>query len=211
MCINSVMKFIAFDLETTGTVPGANQIVEIGAVKFNDGVPEGVFSTLINPRTPIPPGASAVNKIYDEMVQGKPYIEQVLEAFTEFCGDEIMVAHNAPFDAQFLTADYKKHEFPTPRGIILDTLPIARKVFPGLANYKLGTLIQHLKIPAGNFHRAEEDASYAGNLFLELVKRISVNGQPPAVGNLVALTGKPESRFPIIEKKPKQLDLLSLL
>ena len=205
------MRFIAFDLETTGTVAGADQIVEIGAVRFINGQVEGIFSTLVDPRRPIPPGASAVNGISNDMVKGKPYIETLLESFTEFCGDDHLVAHNAPFDAQFLTADFKKFDLPTPQGLILDTLPIARKVFPGLANYKLGTLIQHLKIPSSNFHRAEEDATYCGRLFLEMVKRVSVNGLPPAVENLVALTGKPAYRFPKIEKKMKQMDLFGNL
>ncbi len=205
------MRFIAFDLETTGTVPGVDRIVEIGAVRFIDGVVESVFSTLIDPLRPIPPGASAVNGIKDEMVKGKPTIETILEPFTEFCGDDPMVAHNSPFDSQFLIADFKRFELPTPRGTVLDTLPIARKVFPGLPNYKLGTLVQHLKIPASDFHRAEEDATYCGKLFLELVKRISVNGQAPALENLVALTGKPASKFPVIEKKPKQMDLFGNL
>jgi DNA polymerase-3 subunit epsilon len=201
------MKFIAFDLETTGTVPGADRIVEIGAVKFVNGQIEGVFSTLIDPLTPIPPGASAVNGISNDMVKGKPRVEEILSSFAEFCEDLPVVAHNAPFDSQFLTADVKKHEMPAPRGVILDTLPIARKVFPGLPNYKLGTLVQHLKIPSTGFHRAEEDATYCGKLFLELIKRISINGQPPAIDNLIALTGKPMSLFPQIERKPKQMDL----
>lgn len=204
------MRFIAFDLETTGTVPGVDQIVEIGAVRFINGQPEAVFATLVDPRKPIPPGASAVNKITDNMVAGKPFIETLLEPFTEFCGNDILVAHNAPFDSQFLLADYKRHEMTAPSGIILDTLPIARKVLPGLANYKLGTLVQYLKLPSSDFHRAEEDATYAGKLFLELVKRITVNGQPPAISNLISLTGKLENKFPFIERKPKQLDLMSL-
>ena len=205
------MNFIAFDLETTGTVPGADQICEIGAVRFVNGVVEAVFSTLIDPLRPIPPGASAVNKITDAMVKGKPRIEAVLESFAEFCGDDIMVAHNAPFDTQFLSADIKKHEMPAPKGVVVDTLPIARKVFPGLANYKLGTLVTHLKVDATQFHRAEQDATYCGNIFQEMIKRISVGGQPPKLENLVALTGKPEFRFPQIVRQPKQLDLLSLL
>lgn len=201
------MRFIAFDLETTGTVPGVDQIVEIGAVRFVDGQVEAVFSTLVDPRRPIPPGASAVNGITNDMVNGKPYIEDLLQSFADFCGDDILVAHNAPFDSQFLTADIKRHETAAPSGIILDTLPIARKVFPGLPNYKLGTLVQHLKVPSGGFHRAEEDATYCGNVFLELIKRISIGGQAPKVENLVALTGKPESRFPQIVRQPKQMDL----
>ena len=205
------MKFIAFDLETTGIVPGVDQIVEIGAVRFVDGKVDSVFATLIDPLRPIPPGASAVNGISDSMVKGQPTIDLILEALTEFCGQDPMVAHNAPFDTQFLIADYKKHELPTPAGLILDTLPIARKVLPGLANYKLGTLVQHLKIPTTGFHRAEEDATYCGKLYMELIKRISVNGQPPVVENVVALTGKPACYFPLIEKKTKQMDLFGSL
>lgn len=205
------MRFIAFDLETTGTVPGVDQIVEIGAVRFIDGQPEAIFATLIDPRRPIPPGASAVNGITDDMVRGKPLIEDILPSLAEFCGEEAMVAHNAPFDSQFLIADIKKFEVPAPKGVILDTLPIARKVFPGLPNYKLGTLVQHLKIPTTDFHRAEEDASYCGHLFFQMMKRISIGGQPPQIGNLIALTGKPEQRFPQIVRQPKQMDLFGNL
>lgn len=205
------MKFIAFDLETTGTVAGADSIVEIGAVRFIDGEVEAVFSTLIDPNRPIPPGASAVNGIFDHMVVGKPKIESILPSFAEFCGEDILVAHNAPFDAQFLIADIKKHEAPAPKGIVVDTLPIARKVFPGLPNYKLGTLVQHLKVPSTDFHRAEADATYCGKVFLNLVKRISIAGQAPKIENLVALTGKPELRFPQIVRQPKQLDLLGFI
>jgi len=201
------MRFIAFDLETTGTVPGADQIVEIGAVRFVNGQPDAIFASLIDPLRPIPPGASAVNGISDDMVKGKPLIQSMLPSFAEFCGDDLLVAHNAPFDAQFLISDIKKHEIPAPKGIIIDTLPIARKVFPGLPNYKLGTLVQYLKIPTTDFHRAEEDASYCGQLFFQMLKRISVGGQPPQITNLVALTGKPELRFPQIIRQPKQMDL----
>jgi DNA polymerase-3 subunit epsilon len=203
------MRFIAFDLETTGTVPGVDQIVEIGAVRIVDGQVDAVFSTLVNPLKSIPPGASAVNGITDDMVLGKPLIQDLLPSFAEFCADDILVAHNAPFDAQFLTSDIKKHETPAPRGVIIDTLPLARKVFPGLPNYKLGTLVQHLKIPSAGFHRAEEDSTYCGKLFLEMIKRISIGGKAPAIENLVALTGKPESRFPQIIRQPKQLDFLN--
>ena len=202
------MRFIAFDLETTGTVPGIDQIVEIGAVRFNNGLVEDVFSTLVDPLRSIPPGATAVNGITDDMLIGKPKIDSLLEAFADFCGDLVMVAHNAPFDAQFLISDIKKHEMPAPRGIVLDSLPISRKVLPGLANYKLGTLVQHLKINSAGFHRAEEDATYCGQLFLELVKRISVGGKPPQIENLISLTGKPEVRFPQIIRQPKQMELL---
>ncbi|MBN2703101.1 MAG: 3'-5' exonuclease [Pontiellaceae bacterium] len=99
------MKFIAFDLETTGIRPSADRIVEIGAVKFEGSCPLEGYGTLVNPRCPIPVEASAVNGITDEMVCGKPLIGDVLSDFADFCGDLPLVAHNAPFDYKFLLCD----------------------------------------------------------------------------------------------------------
>lgn len=203
------MKFIAFDLETTGIVPGVDQIVEIGAVRFMDGQPTDIFVTLVNPMRPIPAAASAVNGITDAMVKDQPLIQDLMTAFAEFCGDDPIVAHNAHFDAQFLTSDIKKHEISGPRGVVLDTLPIARKVFPGLPNYKLATLVQHLKIQASEYHRAQADATSCGLLFFEMMKRISVAGRSPTIDQLINLTGKTEQKFPQVIRQPKQLDFLA--
>ena len=202
------MRYIGFDLETTGFLSGVDQIVEIGAVKYVDGEVDSVFSTLIDPRKPMPEAASKVNGITDDMLIGKPKIEDVLPGFAEFCGDEILVAHNAMFDFQFIVADINKYESKAPRGILLDTFSIAKKVFPGLPNYKLGTLVQHLGIEASNFHRAEVDASYCAQLFEQMIGKISNSKQMPPLENLVALTGREEIRFPQIIPQPKQLDLL---
>lgn len=201
------MRFVAFDLETTGFLPGVDQIVEIGAIRFVDGQPEASFVTLIDPGRSIPKGASDVSGITDDMVRGQPTIENVLEGFANFCGGDLMVAHNAPFDFQFLVADIQKFESPAPGGLVLDTCAISRKVFPGLLNYKLGTLIQHLGIPSTGFHRAGEDAGYAGQLFLQILQRLSLNGQLPATENLIALSNNQSLRFPKIVKQPKQLTL----
>lgn len=205
------MKFVAFDLETTGFLPGVDKIVEIGAVRFVNGEAESVFSTLVDPGMPIPEAASKVNGISDNMVAGKPRIDELLAPFAQFCEDHVVVAHNAGFDVQFLKADIEKFESAAPRGVILDTLALARKVYPGLPNYKLGTLVQHLGIPSTNFHRAEEDASYCGQLFWDMIKKMSA-GSPnlPPTENLVQMTGKPELRFPQIEPQPKQLGLFDL-
>lgn len=201
------MKFIAFDLETTGILPGVDRIVEIGAIRYFNNQVEAVYSTLVDPQIPIPEGASRVNGILDDMVKGKPTIDRLLESFADFCQDDILVAHNAAFDAQFLTADIKKFETPAPKGLVLDTYAMAKKVYPGLPNYKLGTLVQHLGIPSTQFHRAEEDASYCGQLYLKILEKISPAGIYPSIENLVTLTGKPEVRFPQIEPQPKQLGL----
>lgn len=203
------MRFIAFDFETTGTLAGVDQIVEVGAVRFVDGLVDAVYSTLVDPKTSIPEGATRVNGITNDMVLGKPTIDSLLPSLADFCEDLPMVAHNAPFDAQFLLAAIKKYESPAPKGLVLDTLAMARKVFPGLPNYRLGTLVQHLNINSSEFHRAEADATYCGQLFIKIVERIV--GQPntlPPLENLVALCGRAEFRFPQIVPQPKQLDLL---
>lgn len=203
------MRFIAFDLETTGILAGVDRICEIGAVRFINGKPEAVFSTLVNPGKPIPEDASRVNGITDDMVADKPTIDKLLEPFAEFCADDIVVAHNAPFDFQFLTADIKKFESKAPKGAVIDTFSMAKKVYPGLPNYKLGTLVQYLDITATQFHRAEEDASYCGYLFTHMIKKMTGSLQMPPIENLITMTGKAKMEFPQIEPQPKQLDLLA--
>jgi DNA polymerase III subunit epsilon len=207
--IEIVMRFIAFDLETTGTLPNVDRIVEIGAIRWVDGEIDATYSTLVNPQMPISEGASRVNGITDEMVREFPVIEKLLPSFADFCGDDLLVAHNAAFDYQFLLADVKKFETPAPRGLVIDTYTMSKKIFPGLANYKLGTLVQHLNISATEFHRAEADAGYCGRLFMEICHRVAgMPGLLPPMTNLIALTGKAEVRFPHIEPQPKQLNLL---
>jgi DNA polymerase-3 subunit epsilon len=203
------MRFIAFDTETTGTLPGVDRIIEIGAVRFVDGQVEAVYSTLVDPQIPIPSAASNVNGITDDMVVGQPKIDSLLDSFAEFCGDDWLVAHNAAFDFGFLTADIQRLEAKAPLGPILDTYAISKRVFPGLANYRLGTLVQHIQIEAAGFHRAEADAVYCGQLFLRMMEKVFGNPSvPPPLENVAMLMGKTPLRFPQIIPQPKQLDLL---
>jgi len=201
------MKFIAFDLETTGVKPKEDMVVEIGAVLF-DG-PQAVkgYGTLIDPGIPVPPEASAVNGISDDMLRGKPRIADVLGEFADFCGDLPLVAHNAPFDFKFLLEDVKLHRAAAPKGIVLDTLPLVRKIFPGLPNYKLGTLVRHFGFPSGTFHRAEEDSAYCGLLFDKIVQTLEMRREPCSVADLARMIGKEEVRFPQFAPQPNQLDL----
>ncbi|MCK4563919.1 MAG: 3'-5' exonuclease [Verrucomicrobia bacterium] len=201
------MKFVAFDLETTGIKPKEDMIVEIGAVLFDGSHAVKGYGTLVDPGIPIPPDASAVNGITDEMVRGKPRMVEVLADFAVFCGDLPLVAHNAPFDFKFLLDDIKRHRTTAPTGVVLDTLPLARKIFPGLPNYKLGTLVRHFGFPSGTFHRAEEDSAYCGLLFDKLVQTLELRREPCAVSDLVRMTGKEELRFSHYATQSDQLDL----
>jgi DNA polymerase-3 subunit epsilon len=201
------MKFVAFDLETTGTKPTEDMIVEVGAVLFDGGRALKGYGTLVDPCRPIPLDASAVNGITDDMVKGKPRIADVLNDFAEFCGDLPLVAHNAPFDFKFMLEDVKLHRSAAPQGVLLDTLALARIVFPGLPNYRLGTLVRHFGFPSGTFHRAEEDSSYCGLLFAKVIETLEMRGESCTPDDLQKMTGKTELRFPQYAPQPDQLDL----
>ena len=127
------------------------QLLKLVLLDFKGAKPEVGFGKLINPRIPIPDDASKVNGITNEMVVNAPFIEEVLDEFTDFCGDLPLVAHNASFDFKFLLADINRLSSRAPTGFVLDTLSLARKVFPGLANYKLWTLVRHFEFPVGLF------------------------------------------------------------
>ena len=94
--------FVVFDIETTGFSPIHNRIIEIGAVKIENGEMTGKFSTFVNPDVPIPFEIEKLTGINDEMVIGAPMIEQVLPQFMEFCQGAVLVAHNANFDMGFI-------------------------------------------------------------------------------------------------------------
>lgn len=96
--------FVAFDLETTGLDPKRERIVEIGAVKFDRRGLIGRFSVLINPGVPMPAEASRINGITDDMLAGKPSLDEVLPDFLLFIADAALIAHNAPFDCSFVDA-----------------------------------------------------------------------------------------------------------
>lgn len=202
-----MFDFIAFDLETTGTRPAEDRIVEIGAVRFEQGQAVEGYGCLVNPGIPIPLGASQVNGITDEMVQDKPPIQDVLGAFTLFCGGLPLVAHNAPFDFKFLLNDIERLRVPAPQGIVLDTLPLSRKILPGMVNYRLGTLTRHFELTGGGFHRAEADSAYCGKLFVKLLKILKQRGEVFDPEALVQLSGKKALQFPQYKPEPDQLGL----
>ncbi len=198
------MNFVALDVETTGTLSYVDHIVELAAVRFSDGKEEDSFSTLINPGVPIPEEASRVNGITDEMLKGKPVIGDVLADFSGFCAHYPLVAHNAIFDFQFISSALEKCYCVAPTGPLFDTYALSKKVFPGLSNYKLSTLVEYLKIPVSQFHRAKQDAWACGQVFDCILKKIKTS-EYLDLKKLSQLTGKKELRFPVL--KARQLSL----
>lgn len=202
-----MMNFVAFDLETTGIQPEEDSIVEVGAVKFVDGLPQAPFSQLVDPLRPIPPDAIAVHGISNEEVRGQPVIRDVLGPLADYCGDLPLVAHNARFDFKFLEAAVKREKTRAPTGVVLDTHALSKKVFPGLINYRLETLTKHFDFPNTVFHRAYEDAEYCGKIFLRILETLERNRLSISVPALLALSDMKEMRLPKVAVQAQQLGL----
>ncbi len=163
--------FVAFDIETTGFSPSKNQIIEIGAVKLQDGKVVGEFSEFVNPKVPIPFNIEKLTGINDSMVKDAETIDTVLPRFLEFCSGAIMVAHNADFDMSFITtkaADMGVDFTPT----YVDTLGMARAELKHLSRFKLDTVAKELNITLEHHHRAVDDAQCCAEIFLKLSERM---------------------------------------
>jgi DNA polymerase-3 subunit epsilon/ATP-dependent DNA helicase DinG len=93
--------FVALDIETTGTDPQRDAVIEIGAVRFSLRRVESDWSTLINPGRNIPESITQLTGITNEMVRAAPRLEQVLQELAEFVGDAVIVGHNIRFDLSF--------------------------------------------------------------------------------------------------------------
>lgn len=189
-------EFIAFDIETTGTLSHLDHIVEIAAVRFVDGQPKSSYQSLVSIPCPMPEEASRVNGITDAMLKGQPLIQEALGAFADFCGSAVLVAHNAMFDYQFIARAVQEHQTPAPRGKVLDTYSLARKALPGQLNYKLGSLCERLKISSGTFHRAKADAMACGRLFKKIIQKLPFD----TADEIAKFSGKKALQFPEMER-----------
>ena len=161
--------FVAFDLETTGLDQRQDQIVEIGAIKFDRRGLIARFSALVNPGIPMPAEAEKVNNITDKMLAGKPNIGEVLPDFLCFIRNSAIIAHNTAFDCGFINENLKNSPaspFPALPNAQICTLVFSRAVFPGLRSYSLQNLAAELHIQAADAHRAEDDARLCMEIFI---------------------------------------------
>ena len=167
--------FIAFDTETTGLDPASGRIVEIGAVKFDRRGIVARYNVLINPEMPMPEEAGKVNGITDEMLKDKPLIAAVFPDFFDFIGTGILVAHNAPFDINYVNTELKRAGKPPLVNKVVDTRIFAKEIFPGLSSYALQDLAVQFGITALEAHRAEDDARVCMELFDKILNRFLKN------------------------------------
>ena len=170
------LTYVALDVETTGLNTAADDIIEIGAVRVENGVEVGEFSQLIRPTRPIPPKVVELTGIDDGMVRDAPAIEDVIGSFAEFCQGAVLVAHNASFDMAFFERAFAaaKLPFDHPKA---DTLVFARNLLPKQSTHKLGALCKQMGIPLAKAHRATHDARACGKLFEKSIALLQ--GQKP--------------------------------
>lgn len=153
-----VTDYVVFDLETTGISCYNDQVVEISAVKVSKGQVVEEFTSLVNPKCPIPYRASMVNGITDEMVKDAPAFDKVLADFLGFIGDHVLVGHNIhTFDMKFIYRDCEKFWGKVPENNYVDTLSLARMCLAELGHYKLTDLSEYYGVSTKGAHRALND------------------------------------------------------
>lgn len=159
-------SIVALDIETTGLDPKSDEIIEIGAVRFNSRRVEDEFSTLINPGRAIPTFITKLTGISNAMVKNSPTFDDVLPELEDFVADLPILGHNVQFDLTFLRAfDLFKYND------ALDTYDMASVLMPSAGRYNLGALGQNLGILLPATHRALDDARVTHAVFLQLLEK----------------------------------------
>lgn len=163
--------FIVFDIETTGFSAVKDKITEIGAVKVEKGEITDRFSSFVNPQIPIPFHIEELTGINDAMVMDAPLIEEILPEFLDWCGDFVVVAHNASFDTGFIRENAKRIGRDYAPSII-DTVAMARLLLPQLNRFKLDTVAKALNVSLQNHHRAVNDAEATAAIWIAFIRML---------------------------------------
>ncbi|MCQ6280164.1 PolC-type DNA polymerase III [Bacillus sp. EB600] len=162
--------FVVFDVETTGLSAYYNTIIELGAVKIRGGEVIDRFESFVNPHHRLSATTINLTSITDDMVQTAPDIEEVIKRFSDWIGNDTLVAHNASFDIGFLNASLKKIGFEKEKNPVIDTLELGRFLYPEMKNHRLNTLAKKFDIDLTQHHRAIYDAEATGYLLLKMLK-----------------------------------------
>lgn len=164
------MKYVVFDIETTGLDIFNDRIIEIGAIKVENDTIVDEFSTLINPGVSIPQVVSEINNITDDMLFDAPLPGEVLYKFNQFLIDvDFIVGHNAKrFDYPFLEMEFDRHFVKYKPQKITDTLHLSRRKIKGLRSYSLAALCRIYQIENKDAHRALSDVYATYSLYKKL-------------------------------------------
>ena len=169
---------VVLDTETA-TCSGPPHLLELGAVRIEEGEVVAHLERFALPQVPIDPATTRIHGIDEDDVRNAPMTRVVLEEFSDFAQDAWLAAHNARFDAKVLAFEYARAELEAPRAPWIDTLALARTVLEDAPDHKLGTLMEHLDLDAGTLHRALADAVACWQILEACVERLGGWGNTP--------------------------------
>ncbi len=179
--------YIVFDLETTGlSAREGDSIIEIGAVKLENGEITDKFDELIDPGKKLDPKISEITNITDDMLKGKPSEKEMVMKFMNWCGNLPLVAHNARFDLSFLEMAFFKYDLGRVKNTVIDTLGLSRYLESHERYHNLATLVKRYNIvwDEDKHHRADYDSEGTALIFYKMLKKLELND----INNLSDLT-----------------------
>ncbi|MBR6028317.1 MAG: PolC-type DNA polymerase III [Clostridia bacterium] len=166
---------VVLDFESTGLMTRRCRVIEIGAVRLVDGTIEDSLSLLVNPQEPIPEKVQKLTGITDSMVADKETAATAIPKLMEFIGSCPIAAHNADFDVSLLEAELKRLGL-TWKGPVLDTLALARRLYPSMKSHKLGSVCKLLSVSLKNAHRAVHDATATAQCLARMITEAEARG-----------------------------------
>ncbi len=186
--------FVAVDIETTGSRPGMHRVIEIGAVRIENGRQTGLLELLVDPGASVPAMISILTGITDADLVGAPDIADAMRRFREFAEGCVLVAHNHRFDLGFLDWEAQQVWGEPIWRPVLDTLALAGRLHPDTDRLNLRTLATHYGLDVVPNHRAGPDAIATAEVFLRMVPELEARGLSTA-GEVAAFCGMPSQRI----------------
>lgn len=175
---NSLIKliddYIVLDIETTGLCPEFDEIIELGAIRVNNGIITDTFESLVKPEDSICGFITELTGITNKMLSGAPPISEILPDFLKFISNNTIVGHNVNFDINFLYDEavnintFLSNDF-------IDTLRLSKRVYKDFPNHKLKTLIKKLNLPKNRYHRALSDCFCTNALYINIKDFVRAN------------------------------------
>ncbi len=184
------ITFVVFDTETTGFSPAKDRLVEVGAVKIRNGAKIDERTWLVNPQRYIPWYVQNVHHITPEMLADKPLFKDIYPEFLEFIDGAVLIAHNAPFDIRFISAEAIRNGLPPPKNAVLDSLELFRNWYPEMKSHTVSDLIGLYDIPTEGMqaHRATDDSFF---VYYAIAREMERRSDSPRFSELLKAVKQP--------------------
>lgn len=172
------LEYVVVDCETTGGSPGrGHRVTEIAAIRVNrQGTVLDELESLVNPVRPIPRTVSRLTNITEDMVRDAPLFVELAPRLQRIMAGAVFVAHNAPFDLRFVEMEMKRGDYGGPKGRVLCTARLARKMMPEMRSRSLDALVYYYGLVCEPRHRAYPDARATVDILVRLLDRAEEQG-----------------------------------